>query len=872
MKYHFILVLSVYITATSCQKKINNSGTVLLPREWKFQKGDSSIYSGPGFNDQGWKTLRTDTLWDYQGLSGYDGIGWYRTHAIIPSSLKNSNQVLQAIRVSLGRIDDEDITYFNGKKVGEISVWDADRTYLVPFDLVNWDKENIIAIRVKDNDGNGGMYGSPHIIGKVRLSDIVILQVLEKPGEFKTPNTAFSKTLQFHFKIPFDKISGKMHAKIYDPKKQSVVFEKSEDISIGKNADSTFSLNVKLNKPGTYRIDYSFSVPSLDTLSYSTLFSYRINPRNEEHREFPIVEQAIQGKAAPFDLNDIRVGGYLGERMNANRVQRLLRIDETGILECYYNRPGNQTWIGEYAGKYLHAASRVWLTTHDPRLKEQMDRIVDILIGCQNSDGYLGTYLPANYWKDWDVWAHKYNMLGLLSYYSATGYKPALDASIKIGDLLYETFGEGKSQQNIILSSPHMGMASTSVLEPMTELYRYTGDKKYLDFCNYIVKAFEYKNGPKIISTLAVIGKVDKIADAKAYEMMSNFTGMVKLYQLTGAKRLLSAVQSAWNDISMYKLYITGTASEGECFQDDFVLPAENDNHMGEGCVTTTWIQFSQALYNLTGESRYIDEIEKSIYNHLLAAENPQTGCVSYYTALQGKKQYRCSISGNCCLASVPRGIAAIPELVYTKNVTNGLNINIFTEGELNGEIISNNETNEKIRFTIHSKFPEQGIATITLNPANKCRFLINLRVPEWCKNFTATSKGQKYEGHPGEYLSLNEEWDKGSMIKVSFDLNMQAIDGGESYPGYVALKMGPQILAIDQTLNSGLIDLDKVTLGISKPVPISKALLPEGWIGSQLYSAKANYNGKSIDLKLVPFADAGQTGGEVRVWIKRDK
>ena len=112
--------------------------------------------------------------------------------------------------------------------------------------------------------------------------------------------------------------------------------------------------------------------------------------------------------------------------------------------------PGKQTWVGEYVGKYLHAASRAWRFSKNEQLKEQMDRIVDILIACQNDDGYLGTYLPAYYWTEWDVWAHKYNLLGLLSYYSATGYKPALEASIKIGDLLCRTFGEEKGQRNII--------------------------------------------------------------------------------------------------------------------------------------------------------------------------------------------------------------------------------------------------------------------------------------------------------------------------------------------------------------------------------------------------------------------------------------
>ena len=103
-----------------------------------------------------------------------------------------------------------------------------------------------------------------------------------------------------------------------------------------------------------------------------------------------------------------------------------------------------------------------------------------------------------------------------------------------MGDLLCRTFGEKNGQLNIIESSAHIGTASTSVLEPMTGLYRYTGDKKYLDFCNYILKAYDYDNGPKIISTLATIGNVDKTANAKAYVMMSNLTGIVKMYQLTG--------------------------------------------------------------------------------------------------------------------------------------------------------------------------------------------------------------------------------------------------------------------------------------------------------------------------------------------------
>ncbi|HEY5139674.1 MAG TPA: beta-L-arabinofuranosidase domain-containing protein, partial [Methylococcales bacterium] len=558
------------------------------------------------------------------------------------------------------------------------------------------------------------------------------------------------------------------------------------------------------------------------------------------------------------------------ERLNANLFERLLHIDETGILECYYNRPGKQTWVGEYTGKYLHAASRVWRSTKNPQLKEQMDRIVDILISCQNDDGYLGTYLPANYWTDWDAWAHKYNILGLLSYYSVTGYKPALEACVKMGDLLCRTFGEKPGQRRIIDNSPHMGMASTSVLEPMTCLYRFTGNKKYLDFCNYIIKSYEMENGPKIISTLTSIGKVDKTGNGKAYEMMSNLTGIVKLYQLTGNEKLLKATENAWNDISRNKLYITGTASKGEMFQEDSILPAGNDVHMGEGCVTTTWLQFSQALYYLTGEPKYINEIEKTIYNHLLAAENPETGCVSYYTALQGKKPYRCNIDGHCCLASVPRGIAAIPELAYSKNAGNGFCINLYSTGRLAGEIFTKEGNEVAVQCNIQSTFPEGGKSTITINPVKSCEFKLSLHVPDWCKNYKAVVNGKTLVGIPGQYLNIEQSWEKNSVIQVSFDMTIQKLDGGLSYPGYMAFKYGAQVLAVDQALNPEIRDLDQLSVGSPELAPLPKTTIPSGWIGDQIYKTKAFYDGKPVVINLVPYADASQTGGDIRVWIKK--
>ena len=259
-------------------------------------------------------------------------------------------------------IDDNEETYINGKKIGETNGWDIQRVYLIPYDIINWDKENVIAIRVNDTGGEGGMYEGPYSVGEPMLSDYITIKTNDKPSEFTSAEAAeINKTLLFNFKIPVEKFGGTIKVKVYEPKSKIVVFQKEDNIAIGNKADTTYSVNVNAKKPGSYKIDYYFfSKFFADTLKYSTLFSYMKATRIDEKLEYPIVKLAIPGKSGPFALENIKFDRYLNDRVKANLVQRLLRIDETGILECYYNRPGKQTWVGEYVGKYLHAASRAW--------------------------------------------------------------------------------------------------------------------------------------------------------------------------------------------------------------------------------------------------------------------------------------------------------------------------------------------------------------------------------------------------------------------------------------------------------------------------------------------------------------------------------
>ncbi len=177
-----------------------------------------------------------------------------------------------------------------------------------------------------------------------------------------------------------------------------------------------------------------------------------------------------------------------------------------------------------------------------------MDAMVRTYIavsGCL--DGYLGTYLEKDRWTEWDVWAHKYAIIGLVNYYAVTGYKPALETAERAADLICRTFGDEAGKRDLMPAGEHDGLAPGSILEPMVDIYRYTGNLKYLAFCRYILRAYEQSDGPRIISQLEKYADVTRVGDAKAYEMLSCFLGILKYYKLTGEGKYLRILEAAWS-------------------------------------------------------------------------------------------------------------------------------------------------------------------------------------------------------------------------------------------------------------------------------------------------------------------------------------
>ena len=579
----------------------------------------------------------------------------------------------------------------------------------------------------------------------------------------------------------------------------------------------------------------------------------------------PVVSNKVADKFVSAYYQDI--GGYLGYRLDVNLQKRLLQIDTATILSGVEHRPGAQTWIGEHVGKFLFSAAKTYAYSHDPQLKRLMDAVARTYISCQMPDGYLGTYLEKDRWTEWDVWAHKYAIIGLLNYYSATGYTPALDAAKAAAKLICRTFGDEPAKRDLMKAGEHVGLAPGSILEPMIDLYRYTGDEKYLAFSRYILRAFEQPDGPKIFSQLEKYGDVTKVGDAKAYEMLSCFLGILKYYQLTGEDRYLKLLQTAWADIAKNRLYITGTASDHEIFVEPGVLSATNDDKMGEGCVTVTWIQFNLALLKITGDPKYADEIERSVYNHLLAAENPQTGCVSYYTALQGIKPYRCDQGYSCCLSSVPRGISLIPEMAGG-TIGGSFSVLLYENGVARAAARASDGKLYPLLVKCTSRLPSEGEAEFEIEPGQVATFTINFRVPHWSTNFKAKIGSDVYPGNPGDLLAIRRSWEPGDRVSVTMDILVDILPGGASYPNAIAIQRGPQILAVDKGLNPGIDTAVMIRYDGGNQLADAKSTLPADWNWKEAFYIDAKVGDTQKKIVVVPFAEAGQQQGNVEVWI----
>ncbi len=599
-------------------------------------------------------------------------------------------------------------------------------------------------------------------------------------------------------------------------------------------------------------------------------FTQPVSGQNQSQPSQPVVR--VPDRFLLAEPGTIRLEGVLGSRVGKNLQSWLVLKNEAELLGGFTQRPGKQAWVGEHVGKWIHAATLAWVYANDAALRAKVDRVVASLIATQQASGYLGTYSDGSRFgmgkdEQWDVWVHKYVLLGLITYSVHSGDARALEAARRAADLLIATFG---SQGNLDLNerSTHVGMASGSVLEPMVLLYRVTGDERYLTFARFIADHWEAEKGPRLISSLTANRSVRDTANGKAYEMLSCLVGLTELYRVTGDARYLTPALNAWKDIVGHHLLITGSGSNAEHWREPDILKSSFDDKVAETCVTVSWIQLNQQLLRLTGEARFADELEKTVFNHLAAAQRPDGTAWSYFTAHDGTKPY--SSEQNCCTSSGPRGWAMLPAFAYMVADDNGVVVNFF------GPSVANLRLKDGTVVSIRQEtgYPVDGEVKLTVTVPRPTTFSLYVRVPSWS---SISHRGAPFKAQPGSYWKLRQTWSRSQTIALDVALPVRLIQGRGANGGQVALARGPQVLALDERFNQVIKPLELITIAQSIPrlsavvnltdsdgLPVYET---EGIVTSDIEGHRA---GTRIPIRFVPFASAGASGSSYRVWLSR--
>ena len=408
--------------------------------------------------------------------------------------------------------------------------------------------------------------------------------------------------------------------------------------------------------------------------------------------------------------------------------------------------------------------------------------------------------------------------------------------------------------QGLVQAGTHDGLAATSVLEPMVLLYRTTGDARYLAFAQHIVARWQMPGGPALLRQLLAGPQGARVAGGKAYELLSNLLGAVELAQVSGDAGLLQAVRAVWHDIVAQRLYPTGTTSQWEHFQPDQDWRDDVRAHLGETCVTTTWIQLNLALLLHTGEACFADEIERATYNHLTAAQHPAGDDWCYFTPLQGRKPYQSEIT--CCHSSGPRGLALVPMAVYLVGHWRGVQaLHISTLETSSAQVQLDGH---EVGVSLRSGFPLRGQATLTLRMARPTRWALKVRRPDWAGAMSVPGATLQ----DGWLVVPERTWRDGDQITIGWPMLARTLRGSGVNSGRTALAWGPFVLAHEAPTGAPP----------SHRLGFTRGPLQPRWAAGQplrLSTRLALLAGDELPAELTPFADAGGNGDLLRVWLR---
>jgi DUF1680 family protein len=532
----------------------------------------------------------------------------------------------------------------------------------------------------------------------------------------------------------------------------------------------------------------------------------------------------------------------LYERRKDWMLEPFRRRGRPWVLEPLRNKKQELSWAGEYAGKWLDAASLVAAGPGEVLLRQQAADFAADLESTQEADGYLGIE-PADQRgsSHWDVWNIKYALTGLLTHHEVFQSEHSLRAAIRGGDWLLNRFGTVSAASDPFFSGPYEGAVSVDILDQLVRLYNVTGERKYLEFVNSVAAHFPP------VTWMRSTGQAPLI---HAYTLAAYLGGLGDWAIADNRPAELQWLEQVWADLAERHAYPTGSLG----FSEELKVSAPNDvpvfggqpeRHHQETCATVEWLLFTAQLYRITGLARYVDALEQTVYNALLAAQSDDGMQWMYFTPLRYEKRWFTGPT-SCCYWSGPRGIARLPLWIYALD-RDGIRVDLYEASDATLQL-----NGHSVELQQRSHYPDRGQVSLEVRPEQPVNFSMRLRIPPHAGALQVTLNGQPMPAalaNDGYYV-IHRTWSKGDQVGLTFDIPVSVRPFLDAH--YGTLGRGPEILAADQRDNPAL-DLDQIALPAG---PVLSPITPID--GRRRYQGEMTALGRPAQVVFTPYADCG--------------
>ena len=485
--------------------------------------------------------------------------------------------------------------------------------------------------------------------------------------------------------------------------------------------------------------------------------------------------------------------------------------NQTGRIRNFENAAKGE---GEHSGiffddsdvyKALEGMAYSLINNPDPELEKKADEWIDKFAAAQQPDGYINTFYTLTgldkRWTNMDkheMYCAGHMIEAGVAYYQATGKRKLLDVCIRMTDHMMSQFGPGKR---------HWVPGHEEIELALVKLYQTTQEQKYLDFAYWLLEERGHGHGtmgdegkwdPVYYQDIVPVRRLTDIS-GHAVRCMYLYCGMADVAALKNDTGYIAAIDRLWDDVVHRNMYITGgigSSRDNEGFTEDYDLP--NLDAYCETCASVGMVLWNQRMNQLTGDSKYIDVLERSLYNGALAGISLGGDRFFYVNPLESKgdhhrqEWYGCA----CCPSQLSRFLPSIGNYIYASS-DDALWVNLYIG---NTGQIRIGETD--ILLTQETDYPWDGSVKLTISTSQPLEKEIRLRIPNWCKTYDLSINGKRINVSEEKGYAVIKDWKSQDVIALDMDMPVEIVAADphvkENF-GKRAIQRGPLVYCMEE-------------------------------------------------------------------------